>query len=170
MKTAFLSKLKVFLFLFASLTFISGIAQKTTTANKNATPVKPKDGGTVDQSPTPQLVLPSIQFKNATPVKPIISKDQMLVLDKVAATIKANPEGFIKVSGYGSTTKMEQQSSWEQVNAVIRYLVDKKGISPKRFIFNYGNEGVPGTVDLTFTTEDGPKSVPAPHPDLRIIN
>ena len=143
----------LFLPLFTLATF--SFAQN---AGKSANPVKP-------------IVLPSIEFKSANPVKPkdgsMITKDQMIVLDKIAVSIKENPEGNIKVSGHGGADKDDQQSSWEQVNAIIRYLVEKKGISPSRFIFDYGSEGNPNTVDLLFTTESGPKSQPQPHPNLR---
>ena len=50
---------------------------------------------------------------------------------------------------------------------VIRYLVEKQGISDNRIIFEYGTEGDPLTVDLMGTTEEGPNTVPAPHPNLQ---
>ncbi|MBC7587446.1 MAG: hypothetical protein H7178_03720, partial [Chitinophagaceae bacterium] len=60
-----------------------------------------------------------------------------------------------------------QQMSWERVNAIIKYLVEKQGISESRLIFSYGQEGDADTVDLQGTTEDGPNTVPAPHPNLK---
>ena len=47
------------------------------------------------------------------------------------------------------------------------YLVEKQGISQDRFIFSYGEEGEANTVDLSSTREDGPNTVPAPHPNLQ---
>ena len=37
--------------------------------------------------------------------------------------------------------KRAQQLSWDRVNTVISYLVEKQGISEDRFIFSYGEEG-----------------------------
>jgi OmpA-OmpF porin, OOP family len=56
------------------------------------------------------------------------------------------------------------------VNAVINHMVDKQGISADRFIFRYGQtEGDPNTVDLRPASagDEGPNTVPAPHPNLR---
>ena len=71
--------------------------------------------------------------------------------------------------GYCASSKSEQQLSWDRVNAVINYLVEKEGISADRFIFKYGQEGGDcNTVDLRDgTQEEGPNTVPAPHPNLR---
>ena len=71
------------------------------------------------------------------------------------------------MSGHGASTKQDQQTSWDRVNAVIRYLIEKAGISETRFIFVYGIAGDINTVDLSFTSEDGPQTLPAPHPNLR---
>jgi len=59
--------------------------------------------------------------------------------------------------------------SWDRVNAIINYLVDKEGIGADRFVFKYGQEGGDcNTVDLQDGTGDeGPTTVPAPHPNLR---
>jgi hypothetical protein len=60
--------------------------------------------------------------------------------------------------------------SWDHVNAIITYLIEKEGISPDRLIFKYGEEGGDcNTVDLRAAGEgeDGPNTVPAPHPNLR---
>ncbi|MFN5762284.1 MAG: hypothetical protein ACK44U_09405, partial [Sphingobacteriales bacterium] len=60
--------------------------------------------------------------------------------------------------------------SWDRVNAVINFLVEKQGISSDRFIWKYGqSEGDQNTVDLRGAEqgEDGPNTVPAPHPNLR---
>jgi OOP family OmpA-OmpF porin len=107
--------------------------------------------------------LPSIQFKGNSK----LTKDAQAVLATVAQKIHANPNCKIKVTGYGSTSKSAQQSSWEKVNAVIKYLVEKQGVAESRLIFTYGQDGDANTVDLQGTTEDGPNSVPAPHPNLR---
>jgi OOP family OmpA-OmpF porin len=107
--------------------------------------------------------LPSVQFKgNAR-----LSKSAEASLAQAANTIKANPNCKVKVLGYGASSKAAQQSSWERVNAVIKYLVERQGIAESRLIFSYGMDGDSNTVDLQSTTEDGPSAVPAPHPNLK---
>ncbi len=110
--------------------------------------------------------LPSIQFKGSAK----LSKDNEAILAVAAAKINANPACKVKVIGYGASSKSAQQLSWERVNAVMKYLVEKQGISESRLLFNYGQDGDINTVDLMGTTEDGPNTVPAPHPNLKSKN
>lgn len=110
--------------------------------------------------------LPSIQFKG----KATLSKDAQNILNGVAARINANPSCNIKVIGYAASSKASQQLSWDRVNAVIKYLVEKQGVSENRFIFTYGQDGDANTVDLQGTLEAGPNTVPAPHPNLKSRN
>jgi hypothetical protein len=108
--------------------------------------------------------LPSVQFsKNSAK----LTKAAESVLASAAATIKGNPNCNVKVIGYGASSKAAQQMSWERVNAVIKYLTEKQGISESRLLFQYGQDGDANTVDLQGTTETGPNTVPAPHPNLR---
>ncbi len=107
--------------------------------------------------------LPSIQFKGNAK----LSKEAQATLSSVAAKAKANPNCKLKVIGYGTASKAAQQLSWERVNAVIKYLVEKQGISESRLLFVYAQDGDSNTVDLQGTLEDGPNTVPAPHPNLR---
>jgi OOP family OmpA-OmpF porin len=108
--------------------------------------------------------LPSVQFaKNSAK----LSKTAESVLAGAAATIQANPNCNIRVVGYGASSKAAQQLSWERVNAVIKYLTEKQGISESRLLFQYGQDGDANTVDLQSTTESGPNTVPAPHPNLK---
>lgn len=110
--------------------------------------------------------LPSITFKNKSVS---LSNDAKALLTGIAQKIRDNSECKIAVVGYCSSTKSEQQLSWDRVNTVINYLVEKEGISDDRLIFKYGEEGGDcNTVDLRDgTQEDGPTTVPAPHPNLR---
>jgi outer membrane protein OmpA-like peptidoglycan-associated protein len=110
--------------------------------------------------------LPSVTFKGKSVV---LSNDAKALLASAAQQIKNNPDCKIAVVGYCSTNKSEQQLSWDRVNAVITYLVEKEGISSDRFIFKYGETGGEcTTVDLRDGTgEEGPNTVPAPHPNLR---
>jgi outer membrane protein OmpA-like peptidoglycan-associated protein len=111
--------------------------------------------------------LPSVSFaKNSNK----LSDDAKAVLATVAAKVRNNPGCNVVVVGYCSSNKKEQQLSWDHVNAVINYMVDKEGISADRFIFNYGQEGGDcNTVDLRAAAEgeQGPNRVEPPHPNLR---
>ncbi|WP_447641083.1 MULTISPECIES: OmpA family protein [Chitinophagaceae] len=108
--------------------------------------------------------LPSVQFTKGS-VK--LSKAAQASLASVAAQLNANPSCKAKVIGYGASNKKAQQLSWDRVNSVIKYLVEKQGISESRLLFYYGQDGDANTVDLQGTTEEGPNTVPAPHPNLQ---
>lgn len=110
--------------------------------------------------------LPSVTFKGKSIS---LSNDAKALLASAAQKIKDNPNCKIAVIGYCASSKAEQQLSWDRVNAVISYLVDKEGINQDRFIFKYGETGGDcNTVDLRDGTgEEGPTTVPAPHPNLR---
>jgi outer membrane protein OmpA-like peptidoglycan-associated protein len=111
--------------------------------------------------------LPSISFKAGSNK---LSDDAKAVLSTVAAKIRNNAGCKVVVIGYCSSNKKEQQLSWDHVNAVINYMVDKEGINSDRFIFNYGQpDGDCNTVDLRAAAdgEDGPNAIEPPHPNLR---
>ena len=111
--------------------------------------------------------LPSCSFTGKSVT---LSKDAQSLLATVGARMRNTPECKVVVVGYCNSTKQEQQLSWDRVNAVINYLVEKEGISADRFIFQYGQEGGDcNTVDLrgAASGEEGPNTVPAPHPNLR---
>jgi outer membrane protein OmpA-like peptidoglycan-associated protein len=114
--------------------------------------------------------LPSVSFaKNSNK----LSDDAKAVLSTVASKLRNTPGCNIVVIGYCSSNKKEQQLSWDHVNAVINYMVDKEGLSADRFIFNYGQEGGDcDTVDLRAAAdgENGPATVEPPHPNLRKKN
>jgi hypothetical protein len=110
--------------------------------------------------------LPSITFKGRAVM---LSKDGKALLASVAEKMRNNPNCKVAVVGYGESSKAAQQLSWDRVNEVIKYLVEKEGVSADRFIFRYGqNGGDENTIDLKDGTgEEGPNTVPAPHPNLR---
>jgi len=111
--------------------------------------------------------LPSITFNGKTVT---LSKDAQSLLATVGSRMRNNPECKVVIIGYCNSTKQEQQMSWDRVNAVENYLVEKEGISNDRFIFQYGQEGGDcNSVDLRGAAqgEEGPNTVPAPHPNLR---
>jgi len=110
--------------------------------------------------------LPAITFKGRSVT---LSKDAQALLASAAEKLRNSPNCKIAVIGYGESSKAAQQLSWDRVNAVINYLVEKEGISSDRFIFRYGQSGGDeNTVDMKDGTgEEGPNTVPAPHPNLR---
>jgi OmpA-OmpF porin, OOP family len=109
--------------------------------------------------------LPSVQFSGSSSR---LASGSNAILDAAAEQIKANPTCKICVVGHGGSSKREQQLSWDRVNSVINYMVETKGISRDRFVFKYGEAGDANTVDLQDCTgEEGPNTVPAPHPQYR---
>ena len=107
--------------------------------------------------------LPAIVFNGNAK----LTKEAEQTLTAIAAKLNANPSCNINVIGYGASSKSAQQLSWDRVNAVIKYLVEKQGIAEGRFIFTYGQDGDNNTVDLQGTVSTGPNTVPAPHPNLK---
>ncbi|MBS4044560.1 MAG: OmpA family protein [Chitinophagaceae bacterium] len=109
--------------------------------------------------------LPSIVFKSGGAS---LSRDNMRLLDAVATQMKDNPSCKVKVLGHPEANKSSQQKSYDRVDAIIKYLVEKQGISENRFIFAYDSgSGDSKTIDLQGTTEAGPNTVPAPAPHLK---
>lgn len=113
--------------------------------------------------------LPSITFTGRSVT---LSRDAQALLASVAQKMRNSATCRVAVIGYGESSKAAQQLSWDRVNAVINYLVDKEGISADRFIWRSGQTGgAETTVDLQDATgEEGPNTVPAPHPNLRRRN
>lgn len=52
----------------------------------------------------------------------------MAELSRLASAMRSNPTCKIVIMGNGNASKIDQQRSWDRVNAVINYLVDKQGI------------------------------------------
>lgn len=109
--------------------------------------------------------LPSVTFKSGSAR---LSKDAQNILTGAASQLRNSATCNVRVVGYAAdASKRAQQLSWDRVNAVIKYLVEKQGIAESRIIFSYENTGDNNTVDLQPTTDSGPNTVPAPHPQLR---
>ena len=107
--------------------------------------------------------LPSIVLKPGVVCGNELAK---AMLDAIAEQIINNPGCKVKISSATDFGKINQQLSWDRVNQVIQYFVEKKGIREGRFIFNYGVEGDVDVIDFTPTTEDGPSMQPPPFPPL----
>ncbi len=111
------------------------------------------------------LNLPALVFKSGGAK---LARDNSKLLDAVAEQLKNNPNARIKVLGHPEANKTAQQKSYDRVEAIIKYLVEKQGISENRFIFSYdAGSGDANTIDLQCTTEEGPSTVPAPAPHLK---
>lgn len=111
--------------------------------------------------------LPSVSFARNS-VR--LSDDAKRLLAVVADRMRNSPGCNVVVTGYCAGNKAEQQRSWDRVNAIINYLIEKEGVSGDRLIFKYGEEGGDcDTVDIRGANEgeEGPNTVPAPHPNLR---
>lgn len=108
--------------------------------------------------------LPSVNFSGSS-IK--LDDAAQSALTSAAAQLNSNPNCKVKIVGYGASNKRAQQLSWDRVNAVKNFLIEQQGISEGRIIFTYGYDGDANTVDLQPTTESGPSTVPAPHPNLQ---
>lgn len=111
--------------------------------------------------------VPSVGFKRGSVA---LSTEAQSLLASTADRLKNNPTCKLFVMGYAEASKASQQLSWDRVNAVITYLVEKQGIAAERLINKYGQgDGDVNTVDFSATAENtsGPNTVPAPHPNLR---
>ena len=90
-------------------------------------------------------------------------------LASLAALMKANPDCKVVIIGSGSGSKLQQQRSWDRVQAIITYMSERHGIDRERFIFQYGQPGDANTVMYrsAMEGEDGPSNVAPPFPNLR---
>lgn len=98
-----------------------------------------------------------------------LAPNAMSQLSQLASAMRSQPTCKVVVMGNGSASKLDQQRSWDRVNAVINYMVDNQGIDRDRFIFQYGQNGNPNTVDYRSAGEgeEGPSNIPPPFPNLR---
>jgi outer membrane protein OmpA-like peptidoglycan-associated protein len=125
------------------------------------------------QAPAPACSMssiPSITFAKGS-VK--LSASAQSLLAAAADRLKNNPGCKVLITGYAEASKASQQISWDRVNAIITYLIEKQGIAAERLFNRYGQtDGDMDVVDLSATAEnfEGPNTVPAPHPNLRAKN
>ena len=85
-------------------------------------------------------------------------------LTRLYVTVYSEMQVGLNVTDIEEKITQELRSWQDELEDV---LVEKQGISESRLIFVYGENGDANTVDLQGTTEDGPNTVPAPHPNLR---
>lgn len=98
-----------------------------------------------------------------------ISSAMHAQLANLAAQLSAYPTCKAVIVGSGNASKVQQQRSWDRVNAVIDYMTEKHGIDRNRFIFQYGAAGDANTVLYRSANsgEEGPANVAPPFPNLR---
>jgi hypothetical protein len=91
------------------------------------------------------------------------------LLSSLAAQMQANPTCKVVIIGGGNASKIQQQRSWDRVNAIIEYMSEKHGIDRNRFIFQYGQAGDANSVMYrsAMQGEEGPANVAPPFPNLR---
>ncbi len=97
-----------------------------------------------------------------------LSSSAMSDLASLAAQMRKDPTCQVIVTGNGNSSKVAQQRSWDRVNAIINYMVDRQGVDRDRFIFQYGRSGNGNTVDYRSAnpSETGPSNLPPPFPNL----
>jgi len=108
----------------------------------------------------------SISFGNNSAKLNASAQAQLATL---AAQMNANPTCKVVVTGNAGNSKLQQQRSWDRVNAVIEYMSETQQISRDRFIFQY--TGAAGDVNSVMyrsamAGEEGPSNLPPPHPQL----
>lgn len=126
-------------------------------------PCNPKCGSPVTCANIPAA---SITFATNSSKISTAAQSQLAVL---AAQMQANPTCKVVVIGNGNGSKIQQQRSWDRVNAIIEYMSEKNGVDRGRFIFQYGQSGDANTVMIraAATDEEGPTNVPPPFPNLK---
>lgn len=98
-----------------------------------------------------------------------VSSANQAQLSTLAAQMMANPTCKVIITGAGNGSKVQQQRSWDRVNAIITYMSEKHGVDRNRFIFQYGQAGNPNSVMYrsALDGEEGPSNIPPPFPNLR---
>lgn len=102
-----------------------------------------------------------------------LSANAQSQLANLAAQMKANPTCKVVVMGNAGSSKVQQQRSWDRVNAVIEYLSETQSINRNNFIFQYS--GATGDVNSVMYRsandgETGPSMVVPPHPQYGAKN
>lgn len=98
-----------------------------------------------------------------------LNTNSMNQLAVIAASLKGNPDCKVVVLGNAGNSKLQQQRSWDRVNAIIEYLSNELQISRSQFIFQYqGGSGDVNSVIIrsALPGEEGPSNIPPPHPHL----
>jgi hypothetical protein len=97
-----------------------------------------------------------------------LSSSSMSKLSTLATQMRKDPSCKVIITGNGNSSKLAQQRSWDRVNGMINYMVDRQGIDRGRFIFQYGSGGNENTCEYRSAAngEEGPSNTPPPYPNL----
>jgi OOP family OmpA-OmpF porin len=130
----------------------------------------PEGCGTMGATNSCNIGAGSVCFKSNSAK---LSSDNMNQLANLAAQMKTAPTCKVVVMGNAGASKVQQQRSWDRVNAVINYMSETQQISRDQFIFQY-NGGTGDANCVMFRTampgEEGPSNLPPPHPQLGTKN
>lgn len=80
--------------------------------------------------------------------------------------LNRNPDCRIAVTGYGNSCLTCQQTSWDRVYSVIKYL-RQNGVDSTRFVFSFAQDGyspLVATIRSLVEGEDGPAFIEAAIP------
>ena len=91
--------------------------------------------------PRPTLILTGVNFESG---RSVLTRDSYLVLDAVAASLRANPEISIEVAGYTDSTgrKFINFRLSQARAAAVRFYLARKGVPPTRMVAKgYGASG-----------------------------
>ncbi len=97
-----------------------------------------------------------------------ISSSSASQLSSLASQMRNSPNCKVVVTGNGNENKIAQQRSWDRVNSIINYMVDRHNIDRDRFIFQYGRSGNSNSVEYRSANggEEGPSNMAPPFPNL----
>ena len=126
----------------------------------------PCPDGCGQAAPCSNIGAGSVSFdNNSSKIRPAAQSQ----LSTLAAQMQANPTCKVVIIGSGNGSKIQQQRSWDRVNAIIEYMSEKNGIDRNRFIFQYGQAGDANSVMYrsAMQGEEGPANVAPPFPNLR---
>jgi hypothetical protein len=112
------------------------------------------------------MSLPVLAFADGSVT---LSASTLSALDRVSGEMRNNPACKVIVRGNGNGNKVDQQLSYNRVENVINYMVVNKGVDRERFVFEYGLEGNPLSVELIPAEEDARAGFvpPPPYPGLK---
>jgi outer membrane protein OmpA-like peptidoglycan-associated protein/opacity protein-like surface antigen len=95
--------------------------------------------------------LPSIRFAKDNK----LSVENKKKLADIAKQIKNSPTCNITICGYvARKTKAAHKATWNRVNAVLKYLIEKQGVPQKRLFFIFDDRGKSNTIVFKVAPRD----------------
>ncbi len=106
--------------------------------------------------------LPSISFKTGSS---FLSKKAIDTLRDVSKQLIRNPRCNLIVAGFNNIANSlkKRQIGWNRVHTVIKYLIEKEGISENRILFVDRQQEYNNSVDLYPTLDTGTSTQPFPN-------